>query len=513
MIPSNSSLSWPSALALLVAGGLQTLTFSPFGLTWLALPSVVLLLLALIPLTPRSLFRAGWLFGVGLFGSGASWVYVSISEYGNTALPIAVVLTVIFVAGLALFPAITLWAWGRLSGSGIVRRLILFPGVWVLGDWVRGWLLTGFPWLYLGTAQVDGPLAGLAPITGVHGVTLVITATGAALYGVLVLLQSSRRTAAGITTVLVALTWGLSPLLTNHSWTERAETPLTVAAMQGNVPQQLKWDPEFLQDQVQTYLALTEDDWRSDLVLWPETAIPILQDRAGPILDVIRDRLGGDSTLITGIPWHGYKRSIDDFTYRNRIIAVGNGGGQYDKQKLVPFGEYVPLSQWLRGVIGFFNLPMSEFSPGPAYQDPLTAGQQSIMPFICYEIAYPDFVARNASGTDFLLTISNDGWFGRSIGPHQHLQIARMRALETGRYVFRGTNNGVTAIIDEQGQIQTRIPQFERTVLHGEIYPVDGQTPFMATQSWPVLTLAMILIVFARPRIIPTPSRAVHDGR
>jgi apolipoprotein N-acyltransferase len=184
-------------------------------------------------------------------------------------------------------------------------------------------------------------------------------------------------------------------------------------------------------------------------------------------------------------------------------MAIGNGGGLYHKQKLVPFGEYVPLQQWLRGVIGFFDLPMSSFSRGPANQTPLDANGIKVMPFICYEVAYPDFVAFNARNSGLLLTISNDGWFGDSIGPLQHLQIARMRALETGRYMLRGTNNGVTAIIDEKGQIAGTIPQFERAVLTGKVYTAEGNTPFMQTGSWPVLTLAAILIVFVRERVIP----------
>ncbi|MEP1706140.1 MAG: apolipoprotein N-acyltransferase, partial [Marinobacter sp.] len=208
-------------------------------------------------------------------------------------------------------------------------------------------------------------------------------------------------------------------------------------------------------------------------------------------------------TLITGIPWYGFSDRIEDFTYHNSIMAIGSGGGIYHKQKLGPFGEYVPLQQWLRGLIGFFDLPMSSFSRGPANQSPLEANGIRIMPFICYEVAYPDFVATNARNSDMLLTISNDGWFGDSIGPLQHLQIARMRALETGRYMLRGTNNGVTAIIDEKGQITETIPQFERAVMTGEVYAAEGNTPYMQSGSWPVLTLAAILIVFVRERVIP----------
>lgn len=498
-----STNRWLRAATLVVAGALQTLTLSPFELWWLGPVSVLLILLACIPLAPGKLFRAGWLAGIGLFGSGASWVYVSISEYGNTSVPLAILLTVIFVVGLGLFHALAFWAWGKLASTSAVRRLILFPAIWVLGDWVRSWLLTGFPWLYLGNAHVDGPLGGFAPVIGVHGVTFLVVASGAVLYGLWWLVKEQRRGAAGVAALLTATLWLSGPALNKVAWTTLDSEPTTFASMQGNIPQQIKWDPDFLRDQIVIYLGLTEEFWETDLILWPETAIPIPQDQAGKIIEYIAGELGDHSTLITGIPWYGFSDRIEDFTFHNSIMAIGNGSGTYHKQKLVPFGEYVPLQQYLRGLIGFFDLPMSSFSRGPENQPPLQANGNGVIPFICYEVAYPDFVARNARNAGLLLTISNDGWFGDSIGPLQHLQIARMRALETGRYMLRGTNNGVTAIIDQKGRIAETIPQFTRATLQGEVFSASGSTPYMQSGSWPVLTLAMILIVFVRERVIP----------
>lgn len=502
----NTHLSrnrWLGAITLVVAGALQTLTFSPFNWWWLGPVSIALILLVTVPLPSRKLFRAGWLTGLGLFASGASWVYISISKYGNTPIPVAVLLTVLFVMGLALFHGLAFWFWGKLAKSSPVRRLILFPAIWVLGDWLRSWLLTGFPWLYLGTAHTDGPLAGLAPLTGVHGITFWITLTGAAAYGVAWLLFQGRKTLAAVTAVVAILPWLAAPALNRIHWTKLSDQPIEFAAMQGNIPQLIKWDPEFLKQQIVTYLTMTEDYWDTDLILWPETAIPLPQDQAGAIIEHINKKLGKNSTLITGIPWYGFSEQREGFTYRNSIMAIGNGEGMYYKQKLVPFGEYVPLEGLLRGLIGFFDLPMSSFSPGPAYQKPLEANGLKVRPFICYEVAYPDFVASNSRGSDLLLTISNDGWFGDSIGPLQHLQIARMSALETGRYMLRGTNNGVTAVIDNKGRITGRLPHFERATLTGKVYAASGNTPYMETGSWPVLILAAILVVFVRERDIP----------
>lgn len=497
---------WLASAILIIAGAMQTLTFSPFYLWWLGPVSILLILLVTVPLASAKLFGAGWLTGLGLFGSGASWVYISISEYGNTDTFIAILLTVLFVAGLALFHGLAFWFWGKLAKRSPVRRLILFTAIWVLGDWLRGWLLTGFPWLYLGTAHTDGPLAGLAPLVGVHGITFWIAITGAGAYGVWWLMTSARYGAAAVTTVLILAPWLAAPAINHLNWTEISSEPTSFAAMQGNIPQQIKWNPEFLEDQIVTYLGMTENDWNTDLILWPETAIPIPQDQAGEIIGYIDQRLGEHSTLITGIPWYGFSASTEGFTFHNSIMAIGDGEGIYHKQKLVPFGEYVPLQHILRGLIGFFDLPMSSFSPGPTNQGPLTASRLKIMPFVCYEVAYPDFVAFNSRGADLLLTISNDGWFGDSIGPLQHLQIARMRALETGRYMLRGTNNGVTAIINNKGVITDTIPHFEKAVLHGNVYAAKGSTPYMQTGSWPVLTLAAMLIVFVRERVIPRSS-------
>lgn len=500
-------LTWVRALGLLLAGGVQTLTLAPFDLHWLGPVSILLILLILLPVDGRRFFRAGWCLGLGLFGSGASWIYVSISEFGNTSAPIAVLLTVLFVAGLSLLPAATFWAWARLAGPTLLRRLILFPALWVLADWVRGWLLTGFPWLYLGTAQVDGPLAGLAPIAGVHGVTFIIAVTGAVLCSLWMTLRAGRKLSATALVLSLTVIWGGSAFLGKLDWTQRGQTPLTIAAVQGNIPQQMKWDPDFLQHQIEVYLKLTSEDWQRDLILWPETAIPVPQNQAGGLISFINERLGDSSTLVTGIPWYGFVSDVQNNAFRNAIMATGNGQGTYYKQKLVPFGEYVPLQNWLRGIIGFFDLPMSDFVPGPPNQPPLQVGDTNVMPYICYEVAYADFVAHNARDTGLLITISNDGWFGHSIGPLQHLQMARMRALETGRFMIRATNNGITAIIDDHGRIQTRIPQFERGVMRGKVHTVTGTTPFMTTGSWPVLILALILIVFARPRVIPRLSR------
>ena len=479
-----------------IAGALQTLTFAPFDWWWLG-PVSLLLLTWLIWHRQKRLFQLGWMLGLGLFGTGASWVYVSIHEFGDTNAALATLLTSLFVAGLSLFPAVTLWALGKLSPADSVRRLWLLPALWVLSDWIRSWFLTGFPWLYLGTSQVDGPLAGWAPIIGDFGVTLIIATSASLVFAAGRYARRGRRSPALLCVASLIVLWALGPLLQRIQWTQPDGKPLSVAAVQGNIPQLIKWDPKFLAHQVQVYLHLTKSQWNKDLIVWPETAIPLPQDDAQPIIEHIENKLGPHSTLVTGIPWYGYDARAGRNAFHNSIMAIGNGSGIYHKQKLVPFGEYVPLEKYLRGIIAFFNLPMSDFTPGPPNQKPLKVDRYKVHPFICYEIDYPDFVVERVAGTAFIINISNDGWFGHSLGPLQHLQIARMRALETQRDIIRGTNNGITALISRKGKIIKEVPRFSEQTLTGEIQPVKGTTPFMDTGSWPIVVLTGLIVLLS----------------
>jgi apolipoprotein N-acyltransferase len=270
-----------------------------------------------------------------------------------------------------------------------------------------------------------------------------------------------------------------------------------VAMLQGNVAQSLKWDPAQLRAQLDLYRDLSRNAKPTDLIVWPETAVPVLKEYA-------EDYLGGmaafansrQSALITGVPIRqlnaqGEKR------YYNGITVVGQGQGTYLKQKLVPFGEYVPLQDQLRGLISFFDLPMSDFARGPAEQPLLQAKGYSIAAYICYEVVYPDFAAALAAQSNILLTVSNDTWFGSSIGPLQHLQMAQMRALEAGRWMIRATNNGMTVLIDPRGQISAQLPQFEQGVLYGEVVPMQALTPYLRWRSWPLVILCGLLFAWA----------------
>lgn len=489
---------WPGNLLALFAGALTPLTLAPFDLWPLSLLSLALFYLGLRDLTPRGALLRGWCYGFGLFLAGTSWIYVSIHDYGDAPLPLAAFLTGGFCAGVALFFALPAWLWARWlrRAEAPLADALAFAALWWLQEVFRGWFLTGFPWLYAGYSQQQGPLAGLAPVGGVWLVSFVLAGSAALLVNLPRL--RARRAFLGLALVLLIAPWVTGPLLKGHAWTTPAGEPLSVAAVQGNVAQQMKWDPAQLNAQLALYRDLTRASRRVDLIVWPETAVPVLKEFATPYLQGMdtfaRSR---EAALITGVPVRqlqpdGGKR------YFNGITVVGQGQGDYLKQKLVPFGEYVPLQNLLRGLIAFFDLPMSDFARGPADQPPLEAKGRRLAPYICYEVVYPEFAASLAARSDLLLTVSNDTWFGTSIGPLQHLQMAQMRALEAGRWMIRATNNGVTALIDPQGRITEQVPQFQQAILYGDVQPMEGLTPYLRWRSWPLAVLCGLLLVWAR---------------
>ncbi|MEB2325695.1 MAG: apolipoprotein N-acyltransferase [Pseudomonas sp.] len=488
---------WPGNLLALAAGALTTLALAPFDLWPLALLSIALLYLGLRQLTPKAAAGRGWCYGFGLFASGVSWVYVSIHDFGAASPALAGLLTLGFVAGLALFFALLGWLWARWfrREQAPLADALAFAALWLALDALRGWVLTGFPWLYVGYTQLHGPLAGLAPVGGVWLLSFAIALSAALLVNLPRLLATRGQLA--IALPLLAAPWLTGWWLAGHAWTEDKGAPLTVAAVQGNVAQSMKWDPKKLEMQLLLYRDMTFRSRPADLIVWPETAVPILKEHAAGYLDMMAGfSQQRDAALITGVPVR-QPNADGEMRYYNGLTAVGAGAGTYLKQKLVPFGEYVPLQEVLRGLIAFFDLPMSDFARGEPGQPLLQAKGLQIAPYICYEVVYPEFAAGLAAQSDLLLTVSNDAWFGRSIGPLQHLQMAQMRALEAGRWMIRATNNGITVLIDPRGRITEQVPQFEEAVLYGEVTPMQGLTPYLRWRSWPLIVVCTLLLGFA----------------
>ena len=481
---------WPGNLLAVAAGAITPLFLAPFDLWPLALLSLALFYLGLRELSPRQALGRGWCFGFGLFGAGINWIYVSIHTYGGASPLLAGLLMLAFVAAIAWFFALPAWLWARWlrRNEAPLADALAFAALWAAQEAFRGWFLTGFPWLYAGYSQLDGPLAGLVPVGGVWLVSFTLALTAGLLCNLHRLRHRKGFLAAGV--ILLMGPWAAGMLLKGHAWTQPLGAPLSVAAVQGNIEQSMKWDPQKLDDQLKLYRDKTFTSRPVDLIVWPETAVPVLMETAQGYLNMM-GRFASDrqSALITGVP---IRQVVDQQKrFYNGITVVGNGEGVYLKQKLVPFGEYVPLQDMLRGLIAFFDLPMSDFARGPADQPMLQAKGYKIAPFICYEVVYPEFAAGMAARSDLLLTISNDTWFGTSAGPLQHLQMAQMRALEAGRWMIRATNNGVTGLIDPFGKLSVQIPQFEEGILYGDVVPMGGLTPYLYWRSWPLIVLCL----------------------
>lgn len=472
----------------LAAGAAMPLGFAPFGWFWLMPFLLVLLLACWDRQSPREAAWRGFFFGAGAFGTGTYWLYISIAVFGGSPLWLAIFLMLALVLFMACYFALAGWVWVRLRPeSAPLTWLAWFPAVWVLAEWLRGWLLTGFPWLSLGYGQIDGPLSGWAPVGGVYAVSLVT----AVIAGGLALLLFGKtlwdRIAAAAALAAVA---AMSLLLLDRNWTEPSGQPVSVALVQGSISQDRKWLPEQRRPTMRLYRQLTFSEAEAELVVWPEVAIPAMRYQVDAWLDALDEQASrAGVSLLLGI-------LVDDFDneqFFNSLISSGQAEGEYHKRHLVPFGEFFPVPAFIREWMRLMSLPNRDTAHGDRDQAPLRAAGLVLSPSICYEDAYGaeqrDFLPEST----VLVNVSNDAWFGDSIAPHQHLQIARMRALESGRYMLRATNTGITAIIDTGGSVRSSVPQFEALVLRGEVIPHGGSTPFVRFGNAPVVLLSLVL--------------------
>lgn len=486
---------WGDLLAL-IAGSLLPLALAPLSWRPLALLSLALWLWTLTNLSANRAAWRGLLFGLGSFGLGVSWVYVSIHLYGHAPAVLAALLTLLFVIVLALFPALLAWLLTRFGIYFRAAPVTLFPLLWVAMEWLRGWVLSGFPWLQPGTAALDTPWAGWLPLLGVLGTSYLVALLAALLTHAL-----CRKSHWGWPLLGLLLISGGGELSQRHGWTRPLpQNTVTVGVVQPNIPQDLKWTEAMQESTLARLSQLSEPLWGVNLLVWPEAAVPLFFHQAQSYLAQSgRKAEQSGSALLLGIPFMVRDQHSSGFVAHNSLIALGTGDGFYHKQRLVPFGEYVPLEQWLRGIITFFDLPMSDFTPGAAQQPLITTVQGwRILPLICYEVAYADLA--RAQQADILLTVSNDAWFGDSLGPWQHLEIARLRAVENGRPLVRSTNDGISALIDHQGKLLLQSQRFAQQSLSGSITLTEGQTPYHRFGDWPLFGIALVTLAFALRR-------------
>ncbi len=482
-----------------VAGALLVPAFAPVGWFLLA-PLMLLVLLALWHgRDPGQSFVVGYAFGVGYFGLGVYWVYISMHTFGQAPAPLAALMTVLLVAVLALFPALTGWLLARFwPRADLLRHALAFPLLWGALEWLRSWIFSGFPWLSLGYSQIDAPLGGFAPLLGVLFMGLLVALSAGLLWHALV----ARLRPAGITAgSLVVALWLGGVALDRVQWTLPAGEPLSVALVQGNVSQDQKWLPEMRRPTKARYRDLTLEHLGRDLIVWPEAALPrLFHQVADDFLPQLDDALAeAGSELLMGILV--YDRGAG--RYYNSVLAMGDPYQFYHKHHLVPFGEYFPVPDFVRRQLQLLNLPYQDFTRGDARQAPLRLAGLNIAASVCYEDLFGAWFAGTALNADLLVNVSNDAWFGDSLAPAQHLQIARMRARENGRMMLRTTNTGITAIIDARGRVVKALEQFQTGVLTGEAQAYEGTTPYTRWRDVPLLlTIFLGLVVTAGTRLM-----------
>lgn len=480
----------------LLLGAMLTFSFAPYEIFPFAIFAPAGLFALWLHASPFRAFWLGLFFGLGFFGSGVYWVFHSIHTFGDVPAFLAGLITFLFIIILAFFPALTGGIANYFFPSRTNSKIILvYPACWVISEWVRSWIFTGFPWLMIGYSQTNSPLSGFAPIFGVFGISLATLFSSSLIVNALYKCKQKNFRAGYFNLFGIVCIWILGGLLTLIPWTHISGKPITVSLVQGNIPQAIKWSPEYLQLSLDRYVELSEPLWgKSQLIIWPEAAIPMALQEAGPFIDAIENKaLASGSTLIFGIP-------IQVETtpgYYNGIITLGESRQSYLKHRLVPFGEFIPTFPLVSRFFNFMSIPMSNMISGGLGQPPLKLANTKILPSICYEIAYPEYINTADKETGLLLTITNDAWFGKSSAEAQHLQMAAMRAQELRRPALFVSNDGITAIITPYGKIEAAAPQYQSYVLSGSIQPMTGTTPWMRFSMDSILLILFILIIVA----------------
>lgn len=510
-------------------GTIQVFSFAPFEQWWVLYPSFVglFLLLKQVQLHHQKLFLVSFVFNLSMFIATLHWIYVSMDLFGGMPLIVSALLIVLLCAYLALFPTAALWLSYKVpTKSPTIRLLLIIPSLWLIMDWLRGWVLTGFPWAYLGYSHADTPLVGFAPILGVQGITLAIMLICACL--TLQINKQSRQLSLLLILFIVYSGYSLKKI----PFTE-LQTGIKVSLVQGDIDQNEKWQTEFLYPSLFKYLDLSQPNNviadntvgedhvtnsvgikptnitlpanKNELIIWPESAVAALEiDMQRFLQPLSRELEYNNKTLLTGI----VNYDINKNEYFNSIIMLGalpKGQGysqtspnRYNKHHLLPIGEFVPFENLLRPLAPYFNLPMSSFNRGDEVQQNLKFAETSLAPALCYEIAFPELLRKNIhQNTGLIITLSNDAWFGHSIGPAQHLEIARMRAIEFGRPLLRSTNNGITAIYNNLGEELGRLPSNTTAVLTRIVQPAYGQTPYQQAGQTPLFIFCLLSLISA----------------
>lgn len=487
-LESTKRINYSSYIAMFFSGLSGSLGFAPFHMPGLTIISLALLFAQLLNCNKKQAFSLGFIFGLGYFSLGVSWVIVSIHDYGQLNYFLSGLITLSFIAYLSLFPALVSWVFKILDKNNRLLTMLLFSCLWCLSEYCRATLFNGFPWLLVGVSQIDTPLKYLAPILGIYGLSF-LCAFLATLLTVSMLEQSVKRFYFIILFILIMITPSLGKYV---HWTQIDNTPISVGAVQPNLSMRDKWDEALFWKLLKYYEQTTESLLGKQLIIFPESAIPLPASYLEEyLLNLHNKALKANSSLLLGIL---QPTNESETSYYNSIISLGQGTGEHVKQQLVPFGEYIPnpfvaINKW-------FDLPEANIMSGKLLQNLINISTHPIASLICYEISYPDIVRSQMPMAHWIVSISDNGWFGRSLASYQQLQMAQMLSLLTGRYQVVVNNDGLSSLINETGNIIDSLPPFSSGVLQGTIYSAQGITPWIIWSEYPALFFSSFLLIF-----------------
>ena len=467
-----------------IAGAVLVCAYAPFSYWWLTFICPTILYIAVANQTIRGAALIGFIFGLFFFGFGVPWTFNSIHEFGHAPLILSAFLASLLVIILALFPACVtgLTVYFHSNKQFCFSAAVTFACLWVIFEWIRGWIFTGFPWLLIGHVHHTGPLQGLLPVFGSFGASWATILFGC-FVAVFVIAEFKQKIVAAITLMIITISLYFANQVI---WTHAEDEKLDVVLIQGNISQEMKWDRTKHVYIMEKYLAMSKNHFDADIIIWPETAIPTYYS-------MVKD------SFIRKVKQTADENNIDFlmgvFTFDpknahvyNSVMTLGSELSFYRKQHLVPFGEYIPFRGLMTFLERYIDLPMADISRGEGR--PLVSLKgHPVGTSICYEAVYGNEVIMAMPEAKFLINVSNDAWFGDSLAPHQHLEITRSRAVETGRYLLRSTNTGISAVIDPYGTIINKSVQFQDDVIRATISPHTGITPYARWGNWGIISI------------------------
>ncbi len=472
----------------LVAGSIFALSFAPFDFPVFIFIALAVFRLLLLGISVKTAFLRGFLFGLGLFSVGVSWVFVSMVVNGPTNLTLPLLMTLFYCSFWAVFPAIFAYLFVKLSTlQQEINTVLLFASLWILIEYIRGeWILNGFPWLQVAYSQLDSPLSGFIPIVGVYGTGFIVVLLAA-------LLAEAFIDSTKIIVIFIVFPFVMlgGKALTRVDWTEINGDFLKVTLIQGNIAQKDKWAIENRNTTLKQYYDDSAEHWDSDVIIWPETAIPayyrVVKDDY--LIPLEKEAIQNNTDIIASLPYKDKQGKL-----YNSVLVLGKESGMYQKIHLLPFGEYLPWQPVSGYLLDLMGMRLGKFSAGDINQPLLKVAGHHFVTSICYEDAFGEQSIRQIEQASFLVNVTNDGWFDGSIEPYQHMQIARMRALESGRYLLRATNTGITVIVSEKGKIINQAPLRQRYSITSDIKPMRGLTPYARIGDKPTIMLIILIL-------------------